>query len=258
MTIIDTHAHLDHLPNLDQALVNACEANLEGIVAVSMDLASCRKNLEIKNFKQKKPAIFLAMGIHPEKANLQELAPCQKLIRENRSELSAIGEIGLDFWYKAIRKDKENHRIQREVFRAFLKLAKELNLPVVIHSRGTWAECLEITKEIGLAKAIFHWYSGPINILKNILEAGYLISASPAVAYSPASREAVGYAPIDRILVETDCPVYFGNKETGDGFEAEPKDVWRSLKAVCELKNVKEDEALKKFNDNAKQFFNIP
>ena len=257
MPIIDTHAHLDHLPNLDQALINACEANVEAIVAVSMDLASCQRNLEIKNSKQKKPTIYLAMGIHPEKASLQELEPCQQLIRKNVSELSAIGEIGLDFWYKSIRKDKENHEIQRKISRAFLELAKELNLPAVIHSRGTWAECLRITKEIGVAKAVFHWYSGPINILKDIFEAGYLISASPALAYSSALREAINYAPLNQILIETDSPVYFGNREAGDGFEAQPKDVWRSLKALCELKNLKEDQALEKVNFNAKQFFNI-
>ena len=257
MPIIDTHAHLDHLPNLDQALINACEANVEAIVAVSMDLASCQRNLEIKNSKQKKPTIYLAMGIHPEKASLQELEPCEQLIRKNLSELSAIGEIGLDFWYKAIRKDKENHEVQRKVFRSFLELAKELNLPVVIHSRGTWAECLQIRKEIGLAKAVFHWYSGPVNILKNILEAGYLISASPALAYSSASRDAVNYASVDQILIETDSPVYFGNREAGDGFEAQPKDVWRSLKALCELKGLEENQALNQLNSNAKNFFNI-
>ncbi len=256
MSIIDTHAHLDHLANLDQAIANAKNAKVSAIAAMSMDLASCRRNLEIKKTTDGL-RIFLAMGIHPAEVRMEELEPCLDLVRGNREELSAIGEIGLDFWYKAVRKDKQKHEEQRQVFRAFLELAKELDLPVVIHARGTWRECLETTKNIGIQKVVFHWYSGPLDILKDIIASNYFISASPALAHSPQLREVMSHAPMEQILIETDCPVFFKNSDEDPGFIAEPKDVWRTLKAYCELKKISQQDALTVLNQNAKDFFGI-
>ena len=262
--IIDTHAHLDQLENLDQALNNACREGVVGIVCVSMDLASCKKNLEIKKTTHS-PKIYLAMGMHPSEAYLEEVQPIIQLIRDNASELTAIGEIGLDFWYKWVRKDKEKKDIQRKVYQTFLELAKELQLPVIIHSRGTWQECVQTAKEIGIKKAEFHWYSGPIDVLDEILSCGYFISTTPSLAYSPPSREAINHAPIENTLIETDSPVFFQtavsardkNKEPKEGFLAEPKDVFKTLKAYCELKNIDEQRALEVLNKNAEDFFSL-
>ena len=254
--MIDTHAHLDQLENIQEALREASIAGVKGIVAVSMDAASCQKNFEIKQ-KSKSPEIYLAMGMHPSEADLQDLPQCIELIKGHQAQLKAVGEIGLDFWYKWVRKDQQKKDEQREVFRTLLKLAKELNLPAVIHSRGAWRECLETAKETGIKKAVFHWYSGPVDVLKEILDQGYFVSASPSLAYSPQSREAILESPIEQTLIETDCPVYFQGSETEPGFQAQPKDVFRTLKAYCALKNVREQETLKQFNGNAEEFFGI-
>ena len=262
MHIIDTHAHLDHIEDVDRALDNAHTQGVIGVVAVSVDLASCRKNLEIKG-KRKAPKIYLAMGMHPSDANLDDLDACIELVQEQKSELTAIGEIGLDFWYKWVRKDQEKKDMQRKIFRAFLELAKELDLPAVIHTRGTWRECFQTVKEVGIKKAEFHWYSGPLDVLKDILNAGHYISASPSLAYSPQSREAIAYAPIERVMIETDSPVFYrttASGESGDpdeGFQSEPKDVYKTLKAYCLFKNVEEAYAAEIFNRNAREFFHL-
>ncbi|MBP9853441.1 MAG: TatD family hydrolase [Candidatus Omnitrophica bacterium] len=256
MVTYDTHAHLDHLEDLESALNRAFQAGVKGIVAVSMDLESCKKSLKIKN-QFSSPKIFLGMGVHPSEANLSELNECLDFVRENIKELTVVGEIGLDFWYKWVRKDQEKKDEQRKVFKEFLLLAQEFNLPAVIHSRGAWRECFETVRDLQIVKAEFHWYSGPTDVLKDILDAGYYISASPSVAYSPQSREAITYAPIEQTLIETDCPVFFNDKDKGIGFKSEPKDVFRTLEAYCELKNVKPDIALQHFNQNAKRFFGI-
>lgn len=256
MTLIDTHAHLDHLENLDQALKNAVEAGVEAIVAVSMDLNSCRKNLEIKK-KTRQPKIALGMGMHPSEANWQDVGACLELIRANAKELSAVGEIGLDFWYKWVRKDEAKKSEQREVFRAFLEVAKELDLPAVIHSRGVWRECFETTKSVGVRKAVFHWYSGPVDVLNDIVKQGYFVSTTPSVAYSPQSREAITSAPIEQTLIETDCPVHFKDPETEEEYQAQPRDVARTLHAYCALKQMDEDKALAILNKNAREFFGI-
>lgn len=256
MQTYDTHAHLDHLPNLDLALDEAHKAGVEGIVAVSMDLPSCQKNLEIKKNKSR-PEIYLAMGMHPSEADLEEVPLCTQLIEENVQELKAIGEIGLDFWYKWVKKDLRKKEEQIKVFHHFLALAKKLNLPVIIHSRGAWQECLDMVKEAGLSKALFHWYSGPVDILEQIMAAGFYVSTGPSLAYSPQSREAISKASIERLLIETDCPVHYKEENSEETFQSSPKDVFRTLKAYCQLKNMKKEDALGIFNSNAKSFFGI-
>lgn len=257
MSLIDTHAHLDHLNDLDEALEAAAAAGVAGIVAVSMDLDSCRKNLEIQRTKTALP-IYLGLGMHPAQADENQAQGCLELIREHKNALTAVGEIGLDFWYKDVRKDEEKKERQRRVFRLFLAAARELNLPAVIHSRGAWRECLETAREMEIRKAVFHWYSGPWDVLDDILAQGYYVSATPSVAYSPQLREAVSRAPIERILLETDCPVYYKNRDTDEGFEARPKDVFKTLEACCALKGLAPEEAAGRFNANAREFFNIP
>jgi TatD DNase family protein len=262
MTIIDTHAHLDHIKHLDQALKNADREGVSGVVAVSVDAVSCCRNLEIKRTNEK-PKIYLAMGMHPSDARLDQLETCTQLIREHRDELAAVGEIGLDFWYQWVRKDQRKKDEQRTIFRALLELAKELELPAVVHTRGTWRECLETVKEVGVLKAEFHWYSGPLDVLKDILDGGYYVSASPSLAYSSPSREAISYAPIERTMIETDSPVFYRNTSGGEGgdtdkgFQAEPKDVFRTLRAYCALKGIGEAGAVEVFNRNAREFFQL-
>lgn len=254
--IIDTHVHLDHLPNIDLALKEAREAGVEAIVAVGVDLASNKKNLELKH-AHRHPKIYLAFGIHPGNIKFEEVEATLQFIRANIKEAHAIGEIGLDFWYKDVRKDQVKKDEQRGVFRRQLELAREFNLPAVIHSRGTWRECLESTQEVGLKKAVFHWYSGPVDVLEDIVKSGYFVSTSPSVAYSPQSRLAISHAPIENTMIETDSPVFFSGKEGEEGFAATPKDVVRTLKAYCALKNMEEDTALAIFNRNAREFFGM-
>jgi len=256
MTIYDTHAHLDQLKDLDRSLQEAHEAGVAGIVAMSMGLKSCRSTLQIKK-KYQRPKIYMGMGMHPSEAKADELNELIKMIHEHHKDLHAVGEIGLDFWYKWVRKDEDKKNEQREVFRRLLETAKALDLPAVIHSRGAWRECLDMAIAAGVKKCEFHWYSGPIDVLEEILRAGYYVSTSSSVAHSPQSREAMKVAPIERTLIETDCPVFYKNQDDDGGFEAGPKDVFRTLKAYCELKNLDTDKALAIFNKNAVDFFQL-
>jgi len=234
--------------------------------------------------------IHLALGLHPGNIKTNEIDPCFSFFREvldvrghmdmrghtlnSSSELSvchritritrpvAIGETGLDFMYKWVRKEDALKNEQRMVFQRHLDLAKEFDLPIVIHCRGAWREALQMTIASGVKKAVFHWYSGPIDVLKDILDAGFLISVSTALAPlvgegshalpntalpNPALQKIVEYTPLDRILVETDTPVR--------GWT--PKDVWRTFKALCAIKGLDEEKALAVVNANARAFFNI-
>jgi TatD DNase family protein len=269
MQIIDTHAHLDHLAELDRSLTEAYNCGVAAVVAMSMNFESCQKNIDILSlYKEEKqevwPKIYLALGMHPAEANLDDVESCLNLIRQNQADITAIGEVGLDFWYKWVRKDKEKKDIQRKVFRSFLEIAKELDLPIVVHSRGTWKECFELLQHYQITKGEFHWYSGPADLLKEIVAAGYRVSTTPSIAYSEHSRLAMQEAPLEQTLIETDCPVFFRTNRyrstedsSDEGFESEPRDVWRTLEAYCEFKGLEEKEALEKFNANARKFFNL-
>lgn len=254
MPIIDTHAHLDHVPDTINALARADEAGVTDIIAVSTDLNAIRKNLQLKS-SCAAPRIHVGFGVHPGEIKADELDATFAFIREHIGQAVAIGETGLDYWYKWVRKNEEERTKQRDCFQRHLAVAREFDLPIVIHSRGAWDDCLTMTQSAGVKRALFHWYSGPVDILEKVLAAGFYVSCSPSVATSPQSREAMSHAPLERTLIETDSPVFFNQPD--DGFQAEPKDVWRTLKAYAELKNIPQEEALKRLNANAQTFFKI-
>jgi TatD DNase family protein len=254
MIIIDTHAHIDQLEDLPGVLERADEAGVSDIVAVSVDLDSMKKVLVIAG-QYRKPKIHPALGVHPGKVQQDGQQSALDFMRANITQACAIGETGLDYWYKWVRKNEVERQKQKDSFSFHLSLAKEFDLPIVIHSRGAWRDCLSMARAAGVKRVLFHWYSGPVDILDQILEAGFYVSTGPSVAYSPESRRAMAHAPLERILVETDSPVHYKDGETS--FMAEPKDVIRAWKALAQLKNLNEQESLAVVNANAKTFFGI-
>ena len=260
MNIIDTHAHIDQLEDLPGALARADEAGVSDIVAVSVDLDSMKKVLAkgpncLDSGSYKSPKIHVALGVHPGKVNENTQLLALDFMRANIKEARAVGETGLDYWYKWARKDPGERQKQKDSFSFHLGLAREFDLPIVIHSRGAWQDCLSMAKESGVRRALFHWYSGPVDVLDQILEAGFYVSTGPSVAVSPESRRAMAHAPLERVLIETDSPVRYRDGETF--FVAEPKDVIRACKALAQLKNLDEQETLAAVNTNAKVFFGL-
>ncbi len=264
ITLIDTHAHLDHVENLDDALAESAKAGVSAVLAVSTNLKAMKRNLEIASSDKGGLAIthglkiYLGLGIHPGDIKTEELEESYAFIEHNIAEADVVGEIGLDFSYKWIRKNEDKKNEQREVFRRQLAIAKKFDKPVVVHTRWTWRECFDIVKEFDIQKANFHWYSGPVDILEEIIKSGYYVSSSPALAFSPQSREAISQAPIEQTLIETDSPVYFNYpEEMGGGFKSTPKDVFKSLDAYAKLKELPPEKAAEILNKNAKDFIGI-
>ncbi|MBF0532687.1 MAG: TatD family hydrolase [Candidatus Omnitrophica bacterium] len=253
MFLIDTHTHLDQFPELDAVLARADAAGVISILTLAVDLATCRRNLEIAAVCQR-PRIYLGLGIHPGEARIDELAPCLDLMRENAAKIALVGEIGLDFTYPWARKDEQKKAEQRQVYKAMLAFAVEHDLPVSIHARGKWKECFETAAEMGVKRAVFHWYSGPNDVLEKILERGFFVSFTPSLAYSADTQRVALATPIEQSLVETDCPVRYRDRETGDNLTSEPKDVFRSFELFCELKNLDLQSTAEVLNKNALWF----
>ncbi len=253
-SLIDTHCHLDQLEDINSALEKAKQEGVEAVVAVGTNYQSNVKNLDIAN-SNPLVKIFVAMGIHPTEIKAGEVEKTLEFIRQNIQKAIAIGEIGLDYWRKEIKKGPGAKEEQRQVFISQLKIAQEFNLPAVIHSRGAWKECLELCLSSKVKKAVFHWYSGPLDILREIIREGFLISATPALGCSQQHQEAIRTVPVENILIETDSPVFYQNTE--GGFKAGPKDVIRTLSLLAQIKNQPEEQIKSITAKNAVEFFNL-
>lgn len=250
MNLIDTHAHLEDLTDLDAAISRAKQAGVIAVIAVGSDLASNQQILRIAD--KYKGYVYPALGLHP--GNLGDPAHIEatfQQIESNIEQVVAIGEVGLDYHYREARKEGEAREVQRQVYRRALSIARANNKPALIHSRGAWQDCLALTQELNVQKAVFHWFSGPMEVLNQIIAGGYFISATPAAEYSQAHRQALVQTPIDRLLLETDSPVVYR------GQAAEPAHVMRSLGAVSALKNLAVGLVSETTTTNAKSLFQL-
>ncbi len=251
--LIDTHAHIDEIEDLDRAIEEGEQFGLVAIVAVGQDYDSNLKILEIS--EKYKHFIYPALGLHPCNLGNMDAAKVDltlHLIEDNIDKAVGIGEIGLDYDKRVIAAaDKER---QKEAFKSVLELARRYNKPVSVHSRYSWKDSFDLVKESGVTRAVFHWYTGFSSVLREIISGGYFISATPATEYHDEHRRAVRETPLENLLLETDCPVTYG-RETK--FRSRPADVVRSLRAVAQLKGITEDVVAAVTTENALKFFGL-
>ncbi len=251
--LIDTHAHLDELKGLDSALEQAKGAGVVAIVAVGSNYQSNVKILEIS--RRYSSFVYPALGLHPmELGNLEasQIDDNLRFIEQNIAKAVAIGEIGLDYDKRVVK--AVSKEMQKGVLRRLLDLASKYAKPSIIHSRYAWKDALQLVQDSRVEKAVFHWFTGFSSVLKDIIDAGYFISATPAAEYHEEHRRAVKGISLNRLLLETDCPVTYG-RETR--YESKPADVLRSLKAAAQLKGVDEATIAEQTTKNAIAFFSL-
>ena len=239
--MIDTHAHLNEIDLIDQAIMRAVKAGIGGIVAVGMDLDSNRVTLDLA--ARYPEMVHPAIGYHPWSIATDSIEENLRFIEENLAICVALGEVGLDY------KIKVKKPLQWEVFSELLSISKRSHRPVIVHSRFSHQRSHQMVKDLGIEKAVFHWYSGSLEILERIIDDGYHISATPALAYSSHHQAAIKAAPIERILVETDSPVEYQGKIS------EPADLTVTLKELSRVRSMDLEEVRKITTSNAKQFF---
>lgn len=252
MELIDAHAHLEDVKDLRGAIKRAAEVGVVAIVAVGSDYNSNmwvmyeRQKYEIEGLK-----IYPALGLHPWSLNDVGIEETIDFIERNIGHITALGEVGLDYWYKDVRRDENKREEQKKIFRRILDMARKNDKPIIAHSRGAWMDCVNMVIEAGVKRAIFHWFSGPIEVLKKLLDHGYYISATPAAAYSREHRRAISETPLENIVLETDSPVIYA------GEAAEPAHIIRALRAVAELKDKDANLVAEKTTENARRIFRI-
>ncbi len=241
--LIDTHAHLDQIVDVENALQRARAAGVTSIIAVGMNMVSGWQTLKLA--RKNRGFVYASLGIHPWAVEAAELDDTCTFISSQIRECVAIGEIGLDF---LIKKDVT---LQQRVCECMLGIAVRHQKPVITHSRGSYEEVFQLVKAHDIKKAVFHWYTGPFEIVERIIESGYFISATPAVAYSQKHREVIERVPLENLLLETDCPVEY-KKEV-----SEPAWVRMTLDEVAKLKKLDPLAVARATTENATRLFGL-
>jgi TatD DNase family protein len=241
--LIDGHVHLSEIEPSERAVENAVKAGVKRMVAVAMNLGSCRKTLALAD--RFPDNVLPAIGYHPWSIKAEDVEDTLLFITKNIHRCVALGEVGIDY------KVKVKKKLQKAVFSKLLNLAVKSNKPVIIHSRFSHQRTYEMAVGAGVEKAVFHWYSGPADILDNIIASGFFVSATPALAYSPHHQAAMKRAPVERILIETDAPVQYGDRLS------EPADLKETLFHLSMIKKIPEDKLAGIVTKNAERFFGL-
>lgn len=235
----DAHCHLDLIDG-GNIIKNAVANGVKTIITDGVDTKSNLRSLEIADNKN----IFAMLGIDPEHSNLtdEELEFNIKMVKQHANRIVGIGEIGLD--YGRVKENVEINR-QKMVFETFLDLAKQLNLPVSIHSREALPDILQILHDKEMELVHIHFFEGNIQQAKEIEKEGYMISVPPID--SSRRSKVIKEIAIDNIMAESDAPVV----------GVSPKDVERAIKIVAEAKRIEFVRAADLLTQNTKRFFRI-
>ncbi len=252
--LIDSHAHLDsddYGEDRDSVIERAREFGLVAIVTVGIEPGDWEGTLRIASEHRQ---VYAALGIHPNSADQTSdltLSRLRTLCEEHNAV--ALGETGLDYYRNFVPHDK-----QRESFREHLALARELDLPVIIHSRDAGDDVLEIIRKDGHGtRGVMHSFSEDIDYARECIELGYMISLSGPVTFKKAvDRHLVARdVPLDYLLVETDCP--YLTPEPFRGRRNEPAYVAHTAKAIADLRGISLEELATATTENTKRLFGI-
>lgn len=250
--LIDTHAHLQDYADLKTILNRAADKGVEKIICIGYDLES---SLTAVNLARQHKEVYAVVGIHPHSAtDLNEKVLTQLFQLGREEKVLAIGEIGLDY-YRNLSPQED----QQKAFVAQLGLARELKKPVVIHDRDAHQEVLDTLKKEkgGINGGIMHCYSGHLPLAVELMKIGFYISFAGPVTYKNAKKtqEVAAKIPLDRILVETDCP--YLTPEPLRGKQNEPANVLYVAEKIAQLRQKSLDEIAYQTTLNAHKVFRI-
>ncbi len=258
--LIDTHAHLywdSYKDDLDEVIQRAIAAGVTTIINVGVDVDLSKKALEQVNgtlANIPKFSAYSTIGIHPHEAakfSSDQIDQLEAIYNLASEKVVAVGECGLDF----LEVDEKIKEMQKKLFQAQIDLAKKLNLPLIVHCRNAWDDIFAFLKN---TTGILHCYSGDAKVTKNALQTNYLISFAGNATYPKNEylREAIKIIPLDRIVLETDCP--FLPPQSKRGQRNEPANVLEIVQLVADLKGISLEEVSTQTTANAAKIFAFP
>lgn len=254
--LFDTHAHYDDKrfdPDRDELLASLPAHDIGLILNPGCDVETSRKAV---SYAQKYAFVYAAVGIHPENINeswnndlsvIQELAQTEPKVR-------AIGEIGLDYYWE---KDEHARARQQVVFARQMDLARELDMPVIVHDRDAHGDCMEITRRYPEVRGVYHCYAGSVEMARELLRLGYYLSFTGVITFKNARRaiEVIREVPIDRLMIETDAP--YMAPEPFRGRRNSSLYVYRMAETIAEIKGMSVEEVERITTENGKRLFAI-
>ncbi|MBO5409415.1 MAG: TatD family hydrolase [Clostridia bacterium] len=250
--IIDSHSHYDDTRfdgDREELLLGLKNQNIEKIINVGYNLESSKMAVKLANTYD---FCYAAVGFHPSDAKDFTENEARKLIELTKDpKVVCWGEIGLDYHYDNINKEQ-----QKAVFLHQMEIAKELKIPVAIHTRDAMADTIEIVKKCQ-TPGVFHCYSGSLEIAKELVKLGYYISFSGTVTYKNAKnvKEVAKWIPSDKYLIETDCP--YLSPEPLRGTRNDSSNLKYTAQHIAELRNVSVEQVVRETNGNTKRLFGI-
>lgn len=243
---IDIHSHIDMCKDINAIIKNAKNKNVK-ILTAGVNSDSNIKLLELKN---KFPEIEIAFGIYPTdclKLSEKEINSEIEFIKKNKEKIIAIGEVGLDLKENS----EETLETQKENLTKFVNLAKELDIPVVIHSRKAEKECVELLEKLNYSKIIMHCFSGNMKLADRIIKNKWFLTAPTNIKHSEHFQKIIEKTPIEQLFCETDSPFLHPDKLPNN----EPANVIESYKKIAEIKNLPLEKVEKIIEENYKRLF---
>ena len=251
--LFDTHAHLNDEAfdeDRDQLLATFCDAGVGWVLNAGCSLESSKESIALA---EKYHWIYASVGSHPDIAdevNADVLEAYRQMCRHPK--VKAIGEIGLDYHYETIHRDE-----QKRAFRAQMALAQELNMPVIVHERDAHEDGMAIVKEFPGVTGVFHCYSGSAEMARQLVDLGWYIGFTGVLTFKNARKavETAASIPIERILLETDCP--YMAPEPFRGGRCHPGLLSYMAKKLAEIRGLSEEEVIRITTENAKRMYRI-
>ena len=252
--LFDTHAHLND-PAFDKDRQELME-NLpgKGIGLVMNAGCSLNSSRQIVAMAEQYPWLYASVGSHPDAADEVNEAVIDQYRQLCRHEkVRAIGEIGLDYYYEDIPRE-----VQQRAFRLQMALAKETGLPVIIHEREAHDDGMRIVKEFPGVTGVFHCYSGSAEMARQLVKLGWYIGFTGVLTFKNARKavETAAAIPLDRIVIETDCP--FMAPEPFRGKRNDPGYLYRMAEKLAQIRGISTEEAMEATFENGKRLYRIP
>ena len=255
MLLFDTHAHYDDSqfdPDREELLAALPENGVGLVVNPGCDIPTSQKALALA---ERFSHVYAAVGYHPENCGpyvpedldtLRQLAAHPKAV--------AIGEIGLDYYWE----ENPPRELQQQVFRAQLRLAQELDLPVIVHDREAHGDSLSIIREFPAVRGVFHCFSGSAEMAKELVKLGWMISFTGVLTYKNARKalEAAEAVPLEHLMIETDSP--YMAPVPNRGKRNDSRNVAFICQKLAEVKGVSPEDCARITMENGKRFFRIP
>jgi TatD DNase family protein len=245
--MIDVHCHIDIYSEkeIKDIVQRAKGKGINIIINAGINVKTNRKTLELaKKFKE----IKASLGIYPGdalKLSEKEIASEIRFIKENKNKIVAVGEVGIDL------KENKDLEKQKENFRKFIRLSREIKKPIIVHSRKAEKECIELLEEENATKVLMHCFSGNKRLVQRIKENKWFFSIPTNVKFSEHFQNLIKEVPISQLLCETDSPFLHPDKKRNNT----PENVIESYKKISEIKGISFEETERIIEKNFKMLF---